>query len=220
MIRLPIAKEGLIFVLPSLALSFLFYLLGVYSLAIFVFLCALFFLYFFRNPVRSAASGVEELISPADGRVMGVEELYEGEFLNAPTRRISIFMSVSDVHVNRAPCAGSVERVLHRDGRFKLAFKKGIDEENERNYIVVGRDHEKLMMVQIAGFLARRIVCYVREHDRVEKGAPVGMIAFGSRVDVYMPLSYEAVIKEGQKVKSGLTVLAKKKGEHHEEKKT
>lgn len=220
MIRLPIAKEGLLFVLPSLALSFLFYLLGVYPLAVFIFLCALFFLYFFRNPTRSAVSGTEEVISPADGRVMGVEELYEGEFLKGPTRRVSIFMSVSDVHVNRAPCAGSVERVQHRDGRFKLAFKKGIDEENERNYIVVSRDHEKLMMVQIAGFLARRIICYVREHDRVEKGAPVGMIAFGSRVDVYMPLSYEAVVAPGQKVKSGLTVLAKKKGEHHEETKT
>ncbi len=220
MIRLPIAKEGLIFILPSLALSFLFYLLGVYALAVFILLAALFFLYFFRNPARSAASGAEELISPADGRVMGVDELYEGEFLQAPARRVSIFMSVSDVHVNRAPCAGKVERVMHRDGRFKLAFKKGIDDENERNYIVVSRDHEKLMMVQIAGFLARRIICYVREQDRVEKGAPVGMIAFGSRVDVYMPLSYEAVVGAGQKVKSGLTVLAKKKGEHHEETKT
>jgi phosphatidylserine decarboxylase len=222
LIRLPIAKEGLIFILPSLALSFLFYLLGVYfySLAVFMLLAALFFLYFFRNPNRSAASGAGELICPADGRVMGVDELYEGEFLKGPATRISIFMSVSDVHVNRAPCAGSVERVQHRDGRFKLAFKKGIEDENERNYIVVSRDHEKLLMVQIAGFLARRIICYVREHDRVEKGAPVGMIAFGSRVDVYMPLSYEAVVRPGQKVKSGLTVLATKKGEHHEEKKT
>ncbi len=201
-------------------LSFLFYLLGVHSLAVFIFLCALFFLYFFRNPARFSAGGAEELISPADGRVMGVDELYEGQFLRAPATRVSIFMSVSDVHVNRAPCEGSVERVMHRDGRFKLAFRKGVDDENERNYIVVRRDNEKLMVVQIAGFLARRIICYVREQDRVEKGAPVGMIAFGSRVDVYMPLSYEAVVGPGQKVKGGLTVLAKKKGEYHEEKKT
>jgi phosphatidylserine decarboxylase len=211
--KLPVAKEGLIFILPSAFLSFLFYFLGVYPLGAFMTLLTLFFLFFFRNPARSALSGEEEILSPADGRVMGVEDLYESEFLGGEVKRISIFMSVSDVHVNRAPCDGSIERVQHRDGRFKLAFKKGIDEENERNYIVVRRNSEKFLLVQIAGFLARRIVCYVRETDKVAKGAPVGMIAFGSRVDVYMPRSYAAVVKTGQKVKSGVTVLAKKEGE-------
>ncbi len=143
---------------------------------------------------------------------MGVEDLFEGEFLHEKVRRISVFMSVTDVHVNRAPCEGQVERVEHRDGRFKLAFKKGIDEENERNYIVVSRNKEKFLLVQIAGFLARRIICYVKEHDLVEKGERVGMIAFGSRVDVYMPTSYRPMVEVGQKVKSGLTVLAKRKG--------
>jgi phosphatidylserine decarboxylase len=216
--RLPIAKEGLIFVVPSLCLSFVFFLLGVYVVAAFFLLLTLFFLYFFRNPTRSTTSGTEELLSPADGRVMGIEELLEKEFLGETVRRISIFMSVSDVHVNRAPCEGSVDKVQHRDGRFKLAFRKGIDEENERNYIVVRRNSERFLLVQIAGFLARRIVCYVRENDRVEKGEPVGMIAFGSRVDVYMPTYYEPVVEVGQKVKSGLTVLARKGGNYEEEK--
>jgi phosphatidylserine decarboxylase len=211
--KLPVAKEGLIFILPSAFLSFLFYFLGVYPLGAFMALLTLFFLFFFRNPARSTLSDEEEILSPADGRVMGVEDLYESEFLGGEVKRISIFMSVSDVHVNRAPCDGSIERVQRRDGRFKLAFKKGIDEENERNYIVVRRNSEKFLLVQIAGFLARRIVCYVRETDKVAKGAPVGMIAFGSRVDVYMPRSYVAVVKTGQKVKSGVTVLAKKEGE-------
>jgi phosphatidylserine decarboxylase len=211
--RLPLAKEGLVFILPSLFLSFLFSFLGVYTVAAFALLLAFFFLYFFRNPGRSAASSREELLSPADGRVMALEELFEEEFLHGQAKKISIFMSVFDVHVNRAPCEGRVERVEHRDGRFKLAFRKGIDEENERNYIVVGRNHEKLLLVQIAGFLARRIICYVREHSRVEKGEPVGMIAFGSRVDVYVPTTYQVAVEKGQKVKSGLTVLARQKGD-------
>ena len=210
MIRVPVAKEGLLFILPSLFLSFLFYFLGVYALAAFTLFLALFFLFFFRNPARSAKSGKGEILSAADGRVMGVEDLFENEFLREKVRRISVFMSLTDVHVNRAPCKGHVARVEHRDGRFRLAFKKGIDEENERNYIVIRRNSERFLVVQIAGFLARRIVCYVKEHDPVEKGEQVGMIAFGSRVDVYMPTSYRPAVEVGQNVKSGLTVLAKK----------
>jgi phosphatidylserine decarboxylase len=210
--RLPVAKEGLIFILPSLCLSFICYFSGFHVLGALVLLLALFFLYFFRNPLRLSASGAEELISPADGRVMGIDELLESEFLGDKVTRISIFMSVFDVHVNRAPCEGSIEKVQHRDGCFKLAFKKGIGEENERNYIVVRRNGERFLLAQIAGFLARRIICYVREADRVERGASVGMIAFGSRVDLYMPLNYIPTVKQGQKVKAGLTVLAKKRG--------
>ena len=210
MIRVPVAKEGLLFILPSLFLSFLFCFLGVYALAAFTLFLTLFFLFFFRNPARSAKSGKGEILSAADGRVMGVEDLFENEFLREKVRRISVFMSLTDVHVNRAPCKGHVARVEHRDGRFRLAFKKGIDEENERNYIVIRRNGERFLVVQIAGFLARRIVCYVKEHDPVEKGEQVGMIAFGSRVDVYMPTSYRPAVEVGQKVKSGLTVLAKK----------
>lgn len=212
MIRLPIAKEGLVFVLPSLCLALLCYFMGFRALGIVAFLLTLFFLYFFRNPSRSVVSGAEELISPADGRVMAIDGLFENEFLHENVTRISVFMSVSDVHVNRAPCEGNIERVQHRDGCFKLAFKKGIDEENERNYIVVRRNNESFLVVQIAGFLARRIICYVRERDRVEKGSPIGMIAFGSRVDLYVPVDYAPTVKPGQKVKSGLTVLARKKG--------
>ena len=144
---------------------------------------------------------------------MGVEDLVERQFLREKVRRISIFMSVSDVHVNRAPCEGTIEKVEHKSGRFKLAFKKGIDDENERNYILLRRGDERFLVVQIAGFLARRIICYVRERQSVAKGEAVGMIAFGSRVDLYMPTRYEPLVEAGQKVKSGLTVLARKKME-------
>jgi phosphatidylserine decarboxylase len=208
--RLPIAREGLLFVGPSLFLSLLCGFFHIYSLAIFFFLLFLFFLYFFRNPLRLHASGEDELISPADGKVMGVEEFFEDGFLREKIKRVSIFMSVCDVHVNRAPCEGSVEKVKHVDGQFKLAFKKGIDDENERNYLVIKHDNKRFLVVQIAGFLARRIICYVRESDKVKKGESIGMIAFGSRVDVYMPAPYEPVVEPGQRVKSGLTVIARR----------
>ncbi len=211
--RLPVAKEGLALILPSLFLSLLCCFVRIWSLAALFFLLLLFFLYFFRNPARQHASAVGELISPADGHVMGVEDLDERQFLEEKARRISIFMSVTDVHVNRAPCEGTIEKVQHKSGRFKLAFKKGIGDENERNYILLRRGDERFLVVQIAGFLARRIICYVREQDPVAKGEAVGMIAFGSRVDLYMPTRYEPLVEAGQKVKSGLTVLARKKME-------
>lgn len=211
--RLPVAKEGLLFVGLSLLLSLLCYVLRIYPLVILFLLLLLFFVYFFRNPSRTSSSGGDELISPADGRVMGVEDLAEGQFLKEKVRRIRIFMSLSDVHVNRAPCEGRVEKVEHKSGRFRLAFKKGIDDENERNYVVITRGDERFLVVQIAGFLARRIICYVKERELVAKGAIFGMIALGSRVDLYMPTQYEPLVKEGQKVKSGLTVLARKRKE-------
>jgi phosphatidylserine decarboxylase len=206
--RLPVAKEGLLLIALSLLLGLLCYVLF-RPLAILFLLLLLFFLYFFRNPSRTSASADNELISPADGHVMGVEDLDERQFLKERVRRIRIFMSATDVHVNRAPCNGTIEKVEHRSGRFKLAFKKGIDDENERNYIVLARGKERFLVVQIAGFIARRIICYVKERQSVAKGAIVGMIALGSRVDLYMPTRYEPMVKEGQKVKAGLTILAR-----------
>jgi phosphatidylserine decarboxylase len=176
-----------------------------------VLLLALFFCYFFRNPRRFADSNDNELISPADGHVMDVEEIFEDEFIKEKLTHISIFMSVTDVHINRAPCDGTIERVQHREGAFKVAFKKGIGDQNERNYIILRRNNESFLIVQIAGFLARRIICYVRDREIVKKGSPLGMIAFGSRVDLYMPTSYDPAVVPGQKVHSGITVLARKK---------
>jgi phosphatidylserine decarboxylase len=149
------------------------------------------------------------LISPADGKVTSIETLEEADFLEGKAKRISIFMSVSDVHVNRAPCEGEVLRVEHREGHYRMAFKQEVDRENERNYLLYKRGEEKFLLVQIAGFLARRIICYAKKNDQLQKGEPFGMIAFGSRVDLYMPENYEPMVRVDQKVKSGLTVLAR-----------
>ena len=208
----PLAKEGLIFVLPSLLLSLLFLFFHLYILALIFILLFLFFVFFFRNPKRIGQSIAAELIAPADGKVMGIEELSEEEFLKGRAQRVSTFMGLADVHVNRAPCDGVVSRISHKPGRYGLAFKKDVDRENERNYILLEKENEKLLVVQIAGFLARRICCWVREKDTVRKGDPLGIIAFGSRVDIYIPPGYEIMVQLGQKVKSGLTLLARKRG--------
>lgn len=210
MTRFPVAREGLGLIVPALVLSLFLAWFGLFVLAVVCFAFFLFFVYFFRNPRRSGVCGPGELISPADGKVTSIETLEEGEFLKGKAKRISIFMSVSDVHVNRAPCEGRVLQVEHREGRFRMAFKQEVDRENERNYVLYGRGEEKFLLVQIAGFLARRIICYVRKDDQLQKGEPFGMIAFGSRVDLYVPEQYEPMVRVDQKVKSGLTVLARR----------
>ena len=210
MSHLPVAKEGLVFIVPALAISLLLFGFGHPVPGVLVLLPCLFFVYFFRNPVRTSPDRHGELISPADGKVMAVEDIHEDEFLHDTVRRICIFMGLADVHVNRAPTDGNVTRVEHREGKYRLAFKLEIDKENERNYIMYSEGHDRFLLVQIAGFLARRIICYVKEQDILRKGHPVGLIAFGSRVDVYMPRTYEPMVAVGQRVKSGLTPLARK----------
>ena len=210
---IPLAKEGLVFVVPSLVLSLLCVALHLYILSFVCFLLCLFFLYFFRHPKRVFQGPADLLISPADGRVMGIEELEEEEFIKGRTLRVSIFMGLNDVHVNRAPCEGVISRIDHRPGHYEPAYKKDSHTKNERNYILLERDGEKLLLVQIAGILARRIHCWVREQDVVKRGQPVGMIAFGSRVDIYTPQNYEIMVQLEQKVKSGITPLAKKRGD-------
>jgi phosphatidylserine decarboxylase len=203
---IPLAKEGLVFVVPSLVLSLLFFAFHLYILSFICSFLCVFFLYFFRHPKRVSQS-------PADGRVMGIDELDEEEFIKDRVLRVSIFMGLADVHVNRAPCEGVISRIVHRPGHYEPAYKKDCHTRNERNYILLERDGEKLLLVQIAGILARRIHCWVREKDVVRRGQPVGMIAFGSRVDIYTPQNYEIMVQLNQKVKSGVTPLARKRGD-------
>jgi phosphatidylserine decarboxylase len=205
-----IAREGFAFIGLSLVVSILFYLFGFPLLSALSFLFCLFCLFFFRNPKRVPTVPEDVLVSPADGKVMEIKEMVEAEFMGGATRRVSIFMSLASVHVNRAPCEGRIVRVEHRAGEFALAFRKDIDKENERNYILLKRGEEKILLVQIAGFLARRITSYVKEGDPVEKGDPVGIIAFGSRVDIYLPKGYDLMVSLGNKVNAGITPLARK----------
>ncbi len=208
-----IAREGMKIILPSLILSILLFIAHAYVLSSIVFLFFVFCLFFFRDPGRISVEPGNVLLSPADGKIMEIGERMEKEFINDTMKRISIFMSPADVHVNRAPCEGRIVRTFHRPGEFALAFRKDIDKDNERNYILIEHHNDRLLLVQIAGFLARRIISYVKEGDHVNRGDRVGMIAFGSRVDIYFPNNYETMVELHQKVKAGITPLAQKKGE-------
>jgi phosphatidylserine decarboxylase len=206
----PLAKEGLLFIVPAIILSLLFLVLNLYLPSLLFFFLFLFFCYFFRNPNRIDQSAAEEIIAAADGKVMGVEEMDEDEFLKGPAVRVATFMGLGDVHVNRAPCEAVVTRMIHKSGRYGLAFKNAVEKKNERHYILLEKKNgEKLLVVQIVGFLARRIHCWVREGDAIRKGDPIGIIAFGSRVDVYLPPGYEIMVKLGDKVKAGVTSIAR-----------
>lgn len=208
---LPFAREGYLYIGLSLCFTVALYLLKIPFVPILSFIFFLFCLYFFRNPKRTLPDNSKDsLISPADGKVIDIKETEENEFLNEQTIRVSIFMSLTDVHVNRSPCNGTVRKVIHRDGEFALAFKKDIEKENERNYILIEDNNERILVVQIAGFLARRITSYVKEGMFLRKGEPIGIIAFGSRVDIYFPKHYKIMVSLNSKVKAGITVIAKR----------
>lgn len=169
-------------------------------------------IYFFRDPRRVTPLAEGVVVSPADGRVAAVtisvapKELGLGE---QSRRRVSVFMSVFDCHVNRAPLAGSVTRIAYTPGKFLNAELDKASEGNERNGFVLDTAHGPVGVVQIAGLVARRIVAFVKEGDTLAAGERIGMIRFGSRVDVYLPVSANVIVAEGQTAIAGETVIAR-----------
>ena len=152
------------------------------------------------------------IASPADGKVILVGQAVEGEFFKEETHKISIFMSLWDVHVNRVPVDGTVRDMKYHRGRFMAAFEDRASEENERNAILIETGKgQRLVVVQVAGLVARRIVCYPSVGAFVLKGQRMGLIRFGSRCDVYLPKSAEVLVKPGEKVLGGETILARMK---------
>ncbi len=168
-------------------------------------LLAVFFLWFFRDPERSIPTGPGDIVSPGDGVVTEADWI---ETAAGSKLRLSIFLSVFDVHVNRAPVAGTVKVVEHREGSFLNAMKPESVVMNEQTLVVIDAGGFEVSYKQIAGLLARRIVCAVKVGDRLERGQRVGMIKFGSRVDVLMPADAVPRVKTGTRVKGGSTVLA------------
>lgn len=167
---------------------------------------ALFCLYFFRDPERAIPDG-PVCVSPADGKVVRIREEPDGR------RRISIFLNIFDVHVNRAPVAGRVRSVSYSPGRFRMAHLEAASAENERNTLVIdaGDGGAAVVVRQIAGLIARRIVCRKREGDTVEKGERFGLIKFGSRVDVWLGSEWDLEVRRGDRVRGGGTVLARRR---------
>jgi len=166
---------------------------------------AIFFLWFFRDPERSIPSGAGQIVSPADGLVTDAEWI---ETTSGSRLRLSIFLNVFDVHVNRAPVGGTVKLVELRKGQFLNAMKAESVLNNEQTLIVIDAGGYEVSFKQIAGLLARRIVCDVKAGDRVERGQRVGLIKFGSRVDVLLPAEAQLKVKTGSRVRGGSSVLA------------
>ncbi len=169
--------------------------------------------YFFRDPERVIIDDDNYLVSPADGEVIKVEEVDGPKELgleNKKFKKISVFMNVFDCHVNRTPCAGRIEEILYKPGKFVNASLDKASEDNERNYFKIKDPHnDDIIVVQIAGLVARRIVCESNKDQELKQGDRIGMIRFGSRADIYYE-NYEPLVKVGQKAISGETLLAKK----------
>ena len=169
--------------------------------------------YFFRDPERISINDDNYLVSPADGLVLKVEESSGPKELNLVEKKftkVSIFMNVFDCHVNRTPCSGKVSQILYKPGKFFNASLDKASEHNERNYYKISNSNgEDIIVVQIAGLIARRIVCETKQDQDLKQGDRIGMIRFGSRADIYYE-NYEPLVKVGQKAISGETLLAKK----------
>ncbi len=173
---------------------------------------AWFFLYFFRNPVRRFPSDDLEgvVVTPADGTIVAIEEVDETDYFQDRRIVVSIFMSVFSVHANWFPANGTVTKVEHQDGNFYAAFKPKASTENERSLVVIKTDDGKeIMLRQIAGALARRVVTYCKPGDKSRINEHLGFIKFGSRVDIFLPVDSLICVKLNQKVKADITVLAK-----------
>jgi phosphatidylserine decarboxylase len=207
--HIPVAKEGLPFVGVAAFSAVVFALLEWSVPAVVALLITAFVVYFFRDPERIIPPGQGLVVSPADGRVIEVVDSSEGSLQGTDVRRVSIFMNVFDVHVNRVPISGTVAQICYRPGSFWPADRSKALLKNEQNALLLkGEDGVELTVVQVAGLIARRIVCWAEVGDTVKKGERFGLIRFGSRLDVYLPREVSIMVKRGERVCAGQTVIA------------
>jgi len=202
-----IAKEGLRFILGATALAVLWGILGVGFLVAVFLLFAAAFTFFFRDPDRVPPPGDGLLVSPADGEVLGLEDVPSHPDLEGPARRITIFLSLYDVHLVRAPVAGTVARADYRPGKFLPAYKPEAGEHNESQTLVLKGGRTSLAIKMIVGVAARRIKAFVKAGDAVERGQRVGLMYFGSRVEITLSAAVAIKVRLHDKVKAGLTVI-------------
>ncbi len=174
---------------------------------------ALFTLWFFRDPDRVDPPGAELVLAPGEGRIIVVEEADEPTYLGGPARKLSIFLSVFDVHIQRAPVAGTVEHYVYRPGSYAVAWKDKASEDNEQASLGLTTPHGRVLVRQVAGLVARRIVTYPSEGQSLERGERIGLIRFGSRVDLFLPLEWEITCAVGDRAVAGRTVLARQPAE-------
>jgi phosphatidylserine decarboxylase len=201
-----IAPEGYPFVFGSLLITVIA-LLFLPFVSCFFFGLTIFMTFFFRDPERKIPEGEGIFVSPADGKVILIKDVYEKDYLNSDSKEISIFMSPLDVHVNRSPCEGKVSIVKYSPGRFMAAYKDESSIKNENIVMVLDGKDSRVLVRQVAGFIARRAVCRVKVGDMLRCGQRYGIIKFGSRLDVYLSKDTKIMVKLGDKVKAGETVI-------------
>jgi phosphatidylserine decarboxylase len=199
-------KEGYYFGVPLLLLGGVSYLLQWNSVAVVAVLLALFVFSFFRDPERVIPAEPGAVVSPGDGRVVVVAE---EENAGRPGKRVSIFLAVWNVHVNRSPAAGTITKMEYRPGKFLAAMRERASVENEQNIFTLSTEAGELMFKQIAGLIARRVVSWKKAGEKVARGERIGLVRFGSRVDLWVPRDAEILVKVGENVKGGSSVLAR-----------
>lgn len=209
MVKTPIVKEGYIYI-AILAITTVIVALAIDPYwSIIPGVLALFVTFFFRNPTRRIPDDCTLILSPADGKVMGVSEVYEDQFLNEEAIKVTIFLSVFDVHVNRSPVSGEIKYQQYTCGRFRPAYKETAGCENERHTIGLENPQMKVLVTQIAGILARRIVSWVTVGTVLDQGQRYGLIKFGSCTELVVPKNIEIFVKKGDRVKGGETVIGR-----------
>jgi len=207
-VGVPIVKEGFPFLGIGAGVTLLLGLVGWTVVAVAAAGLTLFAAWFFRNPARVIPQGPGLVVAPGDGTVIAIEEEFESRFLKDRSVRLTIFLNVFDVHVNRIPCEGVVEDIQYQRGAFLLASNPEATLKNEQNALFLRTAQgAKVLCVQVAGLIARRIVCWLSPGERVMRGERFGLIRFGSRMDTYLPLGTELKVAVGQRVKGGETIV-------------
>ncbi len=208
--HIPVAREGIPYILAAMFVTLITAVLGWAIVTILFLAVTLLIGHFFRDPERMSTAGEGEIISPADGNIISVTRVSSARFTGKPAMKISIFMSIFDVHVNRIPISGIIEAVHYKKGRFMAANLAPASEQNEQNWLWIKSDTgEDVIITQVAGLIARRIVCWPGPGDRVVRAERFGMIRFGSRMDVYVPENSEILVSQGRHVYAGETVLCR-----------
>lgn len=206
--RIPIAGDGYRFILPLLAATVAFFILGWTAAAVVALLGLLFVVNFFRDPERSVPQEPGLVVSPADGKVVEIEA-DQDDLLSGSYTRISIFLNVFNVHVNRVPVAGTIRTIRYNKGKFLNAASHKASLDNEQNTVLIDNGNYSILVKQIAGLIARRIVWWVKEGQSLDRGERFGLIRFGSRTDIFLPEGSRIDVKIGDCVKGGCSVLGK-----------
>ena len=205
-----IAKEGYPLIFTALIITLLAFLAGWMPLGVVLGLVGIAIAAFFRDPERQAPAGDDLVVSPADGKVVSIARVKGEPPLPDSATRVSIFLSPLDVHINRIPVEGKIAKVTYRRGKFLAAYREEASRRNEQNALsIVDCKGRILSVVQIAGVMARRIICHAKPGDQLARGERFGLIMFGSRTDTYLPEGCQVEVTEGQRVKGGETVLAR-----------